>query len=108
MPQPNSMNTQKGRQFQEVAAQVLARHFKVDFETDYEITIGKPSKKHKFDLVSVDHKYIGESKNYSWTETGNIPSAKMAFMNEAVFYLQHVPSTVYRFVVMRKDTHPKH
>jgi len=50
---------------------------------------------------------MGECKNYSWTETGNIPSAKMGFVNEAVFYLSFLPPEIVRFVVMWKDTHPR-
>jgi hypothetical protein len=101
------MNTEKGRAFQQKAAEVLSQHFGVEFQKEYSFPIGHPPKEHKFDLVSLDRKYVGESKNYSWTETGNVPSAKMGFVNEAVFYLQHVPPTVHRFVVMRRDTHPK-
>ena len=108
MPTPNSMNTAKGRDFQTKAAEILARHFKVGFRTEYPVPIGNPSKEHKFDLVSDDLYYIGESKNYSWTEGGNVPSAKMGFLNEAVFYLQHLPKDKKRFVVMRKDIDTKH
>ncbi|MBF8267893.1 MAG: hypothetical protein HW388_1401 [Dehalococcoidia bacterium] len=103
MPEPNSRNTAKGREFQRRAAQVLGLHFSVNFQVDYPIPIGNPAKEHKFDIVSEDRRYIGESKNYSWTEGGNVPSAKMGFINEAVFYLQHLPSDRRRFIVMRKD-----
>lgn len=106
MPPPNSMNPQKGKQFQATAAKILSEYFNVIFDTEYEIEIGNPPKKHKFDLVSENRKYVGESKNYSWTEVGNIPAAKMAFMNEAVLYLQNVSSDLHRFIVMRKDMHP--
>jgi len=47
-----------------------------------------------------------EAKNYSWTETGNMPSAKMGFVNEAVFYLSFLPDSIQRFVIMRKDVRP--
>jgi hypothetical protein len=107
MPEPNSMNTAKGREFLKAVAEVLGQHFDVDFRIEYSVPIGDPPKEHKFDLVSEDLKYIGESKNYSWTEGGNVPSAKMGFMNEAVFYLQHLPKDKKRFVVIRKDVRPK-
>jgi hypothetical protein len=76
----------------------------VEFYLEYPVLIGNPPKKHKFDLVSADFRYIGECKNYSWTETGNVPSAKMTCLNEAVFYLQHVSHDTHRFVVLRRDT----
>jgi hypothetical protein len=85
MPLPNSANTGKGRDFQKKAAEILARYYKVGFQIEYLIAIGNPPKEHNFDLVSDNLQYIGESKNYSWTEGGNVPSAKMGFINVAVF-----------------------
>ncbi len=70
---------------------------------DAPIPIGRPAKGHRFDLVSEDGRYVGECKNYSWTEGGNVPSAKMGFINEAVFYLSWLPKSASRFVVMRRD-----
>ena len=85
MPPDNRLNTGKGRSFQEKAAIVLAAHFGTEFHLDHPILIGKPPKLHRFDLVSTNLQHVGECKNYSWTETGNVPSAKMGFINEAVF-----------------------
>ena len=107
MPEPNSMNPAKGRRFQKLAVKILSKHFGVDFEIEYPVEIGNPPEQHNFDLASKDLKYIGESKNYSWTEGGNVPSAKMVFVNEAVFYLQHLPDDISRFVVMREDFNAK-
>ena len=71
------------------------------------IKIGNPPKSHSFDLVSEDTSIIVECKNYSYTETGNIPSAKMAFINEAVLYLSHAPKTAKKIIVLREEYHPK-
>jgi len=103
----NSRNPSKGKQFQIISGQMLSKRFSVDFQLEYPILIGNPPKEHKFDLASFDQKYVGECKNYSWTKTGNVPSAKMGFTNEAVFYLSFLPKEKYRFVIMRKDIHPK-
>ena len=103
MPEPNNMNTGKGKSFQSIAAEVLSHRFQVGFQTEHPIPIGNPPKNHKFDLVSDDGMYICECKNYSWTEGGNVPSAKIGFINEAVFYLQHISSDKNRFVVLRRD-----
>lgn len=107
MPTDNSLNTAKGRLFQRQVAKILSRHFGVEFQLDYPIQIGNPPKEHRFDLVSVDSRYIGECKSYSWTESGNVPSAKMGFVNEAVFFLSFLSPSMVRFIVMRKDLHPK-
>lgn len=108
MPEPNSQNTRKGKIFQTISADVFGHYFQVGFQTEHPIPIGNPPKNHKFDLVSEDGNYIGECKNYSWTEGGNVPSAKMGFINEAVFYLQHVSSDKFRFVVLRRAVDNKH
>ena len=108
MPMPNSMNTAKGRDFQQAACAILREHFRCGkFKLDCPVLIGNPPKEHKFDLVCEDGRYVGECKNYSWTETGNVPSAKLAFLNEAVFYLLHLPGDVQRFVALRRDVHPR-
>jgi len=108
MPEPNSMNTAKGRDFQKIAAELLKQHFKIGFHIEYPVPIGDPPKEHRFDLVSDDQQYVGECKNYSWTEGGNVPSAKIGFINESVFYLQHLPKEKKRFVILRKDVNIKH
>ena len=107
MPTDNRLNPGKGHAFQKLAAEMLSQHFGVEFRLDHPIRIGNPPKEHRFDLVSVDSLYVGECKNYAWTETGNVPSAKMGFVNEAVFYLSFLSPEIVRFVVMRKDTHPR-
>jgi len=102
------MNTAKGREFQRRAAAMLERYFRVGFRTEHRVAIGDPPKEHRFDLVSDDLQYVGECKNYSWTEGGNVPSAKMGFINEAVFYLSYLPRETRRFVVMRRDVDTRH
>lgn len=104
---PNCDHTGKGKKFQIAAASALSDHFNVVFALDVPIPIGTPAKNHCFDMVSNDGTIIGECKNYCWTETGNMPSAKMAFLNEAVLYLSLLPIKPKRFIVMRRDHHPK-
>ncbi len=103
----NRQNPGRGAQFQKKASEILSKHFKVKFEIEYLLQIGNPPKGHRYDLASSDLQYVGECKNYSWTESGNVPSAKMGFINEAVFYLSLLPNDIKRLIVMRKDVHPK-
>ena len=63
---------------------------------------------HKFDLVSADGSIAVECKRYTWTETGNVPIAKMGFCNEAAFYLSFLPDNVDKYIVMLESKHPKH
>ena len=103
----NRPNPGKGRQFQEKAADLFSEHYQVEFQLDCPIAIGDPPKDHRFDLASSDLRLVGECKNYSWTKSGNVPSAKIGFVNEAVFYLSFLPKDTIRFVVMRKDVRPR-
>ncbi len=107
MPVENRLNPARGRAFHELSADVLSHHFNVTFQLDVPIPIGHPAKSHRFDLVSSDQRYVGECKNYTWTETGNTPSAKMAFLNEAVLYLSLLPFAAERMLVMPRSTHDK-
>ncbi|MDP3043388.1 MAG: nuclease-related domain-containing protein [bacterium] len=106
MPLSNSYNPKKGRDFEEKVSQALEKKYKTSFKKR-SINIGTPPKAHNFDLVSENGTIIVECKNYSWTETGNIPSAKTAFLNEAVLYLSHASADSKKIIVLRKDNHPK-
>lgn len=103
----NSDNPRRGKEFQELAASVLAEYWGVLFDLEVPFEIGRPPKSHRFDMASTDRKYVGEAKNFSWTKSAKTPSAKMAFMNQAVFYLSHLASDVTRFVVMPRDIRPR-
>ena len=105
MPLPNSENPKKGRDFEEKVRQVLEKKYKTNFKSK-SINIGVPSKAHIFDLVSEDGNIVVECKNYSWTETGKIPSAKTAFLNQAVLYFSYLPARSKKIIVLRKDNHP--
>jgi len=103
----NSENPKVGRIFQELAAELLSEYFNKEFSNEIPIHIGEPAKNHKFDCVSHDKNIVAECKCYSWTETGNIPSAKMGFINEAVFYLNYLPTDTKKIIVLKKATHAK-
>ena len=106
---PNSENPGKGARFQEAVAEWFRKHYNKGFEIDKKIPIGYSEKKdHRFDVVSDDNTVAIECKCYSWTETGNVPSAKMGAANEAVFYLSFLPGTCEKYIVMKKATHAKH
>lgn len=98
----NSENPGVGRRFQEEAASILSEFFQTKFELEKPIPIGSPAKNHKFDCVSANSEIVAECKCYTWTDTENVPSAKMAALNEAVFYLHFLPEETRRFIVLKK------
>ena len=107
----NRDNPRKGAEFQKRTAEFLTQKFKKEFILEKKIAIGFDSeekKEHKFDLVSADDSIAVECKRYTWTETGNVPSAKMGFCNEAAFYLSFLPDSVDKYIVMLESRHPKH
>jgi hypothetical protein len=107
MPRDNSLNPAAGRDFEVRAARVMGAVFGVSLLLDHALPIGEPPKMHKFDFGTDSGSHVGEAKCYTWTETGNVPSAKLGFLNQAVFYLSFLPDTMVRFVVMPRSLHPR-
>ena len=103
----NSDNPKNGADFQLAVQDYFIRTYDADFELEKKIPIGNPPKNHKFDIVSSQKMIVIECKRYTWTETGNVPSAKMGFTNEAAFYLSFLPDTYEKYIVMLKSNHPK-
>src|SRR3989442_11446655 len=101
-------NTQKGKEFQISARNALVKMLGVQFEMEVKIPIGSPHPKpHTFDLASLDREYVGEAKAFTWTGSGNIPSAKISTLREAVSYLHQLPTETRKFIVMKHDQNPK-
>ena len=71
------------------------------------IPIGNPPKKHKFDCVSDGGEIVAECKCYTWTEAGNIPSAKFMGINEALFYMSYLPDEITKILCIKKSSHIK-
>lgn len=103
----NSDNPKKGRIFQQQVRDWFQTHYSAVFELEKKIPIGNPPKEHKFDIVDTAQSIAIECKRYTWTETGNVPSAKMGFTNEAAFYLSFLPNSYEKFIVMLKAYLPK-
>ena len=48
-----------------------------------------------------------ECKCYTWTHTGNIPSAKLAFLNQSVLYALFLPDVVKKVIAIQMAQHPR-
>ena len=99
----NSKNLNDGKAFQLDVKRWFEDHYHFDFEIEKKIAIGSPPKLHCFDISDRDAQIVIECKCYTWTKTGNVPSAKMGFVNEAAFYLSFLDPEVEKFIVMLKD-----
>ena len=103
----NSENPRVGKEFQLAVKEWFEEAYTAPFEVERKIAIGRPAKLHSFDISSLDERIIVECKCYTWTENGNVPSAKMGFTNEAAFYLSFLPNDTERIIVMLHAEHAK-
>jgi hypothetical protein len=99
-------NVQKGKAFQLVARNVLKQIFGCDFDMEVSLPIGL-EKCHFFDLASPDRTVIAECKAYSFTSSGNIPSAKITGLREAAMWLNTHPGPVKRVLLVQRQAHPR-
>ena len=105
MANSNSENPHVGRRFQESVKLILEKKFYTSFEQEAVVAIGKPAKNHKFDLANDDRSIVAECKCYTWTDSGNVPSAKLMGLDEAVFYFSFLPTETKKILCMKKATY---
>mgnify|MGYP000517321082 FL=1 len=101
----NSENPHVRRKFQEFVQTILKEKYNTYntyFEQEAAIPIGRPPKEHKFDLANADRSIVAECKCYTWTDSGNVPSAKLMGLDEAVFYFGFLPSGTKKLLCMKK------
>ena len=101
----NRDNPKIGKQFQEHVCALMQEHLQEDFVLEKPIPIGQPPKMHRFDCVSINGGIVIECKCYTWTNTGNIPSAKMMGLNEAVFYMSYLPPETRKIIAINKSVY---
>lgn len=102
MSNTNSENPHVGRKFQELVQTILTEKYNTYFEQEAAIPIGKPPKEHKFDLANNDRSIVAECKCYTWTDSGNVPSAKLMGLDEAAFYFGFLPAGTQKILCMKK------
>ena len=103
----NSDNPIVGKDFQERVHVNATEYYKKEFIPEKAVKIGNPLTDHKFDLVSADGEIIIECKCYTWTKTWNVPSAKLATLDEAILYMRCVPYEAKKVIVMSRAYNPK-
>jgi len=60
-------------------------------------------KYHNFDLGNEPEKVLVECKAHTWTEGGNVPSAKLTVWNEAMFFFHAAPSCYRKIFFILRD-----
>lgn len=103
----NSDNPKTGKDFENLTKELLSKHYEKIFINQKPLFIGNPPKAHRFDFVSDDGQIVVECKCYTWTERGNMPSAKIGFINEAVFYMSYLPQNHTKIIALKKSNRAK-
>lgn len=103
MANTNSENPHIGRRFQEFVQTLLEKRYNTLFDQEVAIAIGRPPREHKYDLANKDCTIVAECKCYTWTDSGNVPSAKLMGLDEAVFYFGFLPPETKKILCMKKS-----
>jgi hypothetical protein len=103
-------NTHAGRDFENVA-QAYFQQQGIALQTNFAIPLGvvgaATPKAHRFDLGCEDKKILVECKSHNWTETGNMPSAKLTVWNEAMFYFLLAPAAYKKYMFVLRSVNSK-
>jgi hypothetical protein len=102
-------NSFVGSIFEEIAFRYFVETEGVTLQKCFPVEVGIASKKklRKFDLGSESPAILVECKSHRWTETGNMPSAKMTVWNESMFYFHLAPARFRKVLFVVKDTHAR-
>ena len=104
----NSDNPHIGAEFQRQVMEWFKDNFKgKSFVMEKPIPIGEPRNEHKFDIASEDNSIVIECKRYTWTISGNVPSAKIRSVNEAVLYFSFLDDSIDKYIVMYRSYNVK-
>lgn len=102
-------NTQVGRDFEANARAFFLKNKGLILQSNFKLAIGIDgrSKVHSFDLGDEPNKVIVECKSHTWTETWNVPSAKMTTWNQAMYYFQAAPKGYRKILFVLNHYNPK-
>lgn len=103
----SNSNKKKGDGFRDLAMPFLEKELNTILKPEVEISIGDPQIEHAFDLANENKSIVIECKNYTWTKAGNVPSAKVSTINEAVLYFSFLDANVRKILCLKKSVHPK-
>lgn len=96
-------NTHVGKEFEKAAKKFFANQGLL-LQKNISINIGINGKKpHKFDLGNPNEKVLIECKSHTWTEGGNVPSAKITNWDQAMYYFHAAPTGYRKIFFVLKD-----
>ena len=100
-------NTFIGKEFEEAAKTFFSTKGLL-LQKGILINIGISGKKpHNFDLGNFDERILVECKAHTWTESDNVPSAKMTTWDQAMYFFYATPTGYRKILFVLKDFSPK-
>jgi hypothetical protein len=102
-------NAHVGRDFEEVARDYFLRIEGLTLQKSFPVEVGASitKKSRRFDLGSEEPPILVECKSHRWTETGNMPSAKVTVWNESMFYFHIAPTRYRKVLFVVRDVHAR-
>ncbi|HNA81417.1 MAG TPA: hypothetical protein PLL19_01810 [Thiobacillaceae bacterium] len=102
-------NAHAGREFETVALSYFANEEGLVLTTSFSVSLGVNyvRKPHRFDLGCKEPAVLVECKSHNWTETGNMPSAKVTVWNEAMYYFLLAPGHFRKILFVLEARHPR-
>jgi hypothetical protein len=102
-------NAHVGRDFETIARDYFRDREGLALQSCFPVSVGAGGvkKARRFDLGSEEPAVLVECKSHRWTETGNMPAAKMTVWNESMYYFHIAPSHFRKVLFVVRDTHPR-
>ena len=96
-------NTHVGKEFEKAAGHFFSKRSLI-LQKDIAVEIGiNGAKSHKFDLGNLNDKILVECKSHTWTEGGNVPSAKLTTWDQAMYYFYATPAEYRKIFFVLRD-----
>ena len=102
-------NMARGLRFEELVGAFLNQNLGLKLEPNFSIPVGLGSsrKVRRFDLGSKDPLVLVECKAHTFTDSGNVPSAKISTWNEALLYFLGSPAEARKILFVQKPHRQK-
>ncbi len=100
-------NAHAGREFEREASEYFLRAESLTLTSGFtvDIGVGTDKKAHGFDLGRENPPVLVECKSHNWTETGNMPSAKVTVWNEAMYFFHLAPPHFRKVLFVLRAEH---
>lgn len=102
-------NAHAGREFEADALTYFTEKEGLRLFPSFSVLLGASAlrKLHRFDFGNDDPSVLIECKSHKWTESGNMPSAKVTLWNEAMYYFHLAPVHFRKILFVLEARHDR-